>query len=206
MNALPGAMRVLFLDFDGVLNSSWDLQVDGRSFSTEELAVAESLLPFIEGPGYAHKIALDLRTLDRSAVERLNRIVELTGVKVVVSSSWRKTYTVEGLRRILAHVGFRGEVIDRTPVLPRVLEGKYSVEAPRGAEIAMWLSSQFQSVEYVILDDDTDMMEVAHRHVKTALSVGLTDANVGAVLTLFGVTPPLADTQGPEQLDPIQQG
>lgn len=199
-------MRVLFLDFDGVLNSSWDLQDDGRSFSTAELAAAQALIPYVDGPAYLHKVALDLRCINPVAIERLNRIVEQSGAKVVVSSSWRKAYTTEGLQRLLAHLGFVGHVIDRTPQLPRVREGLSSVPASRGSEIAAWIASRLSHVEFVILDDDTDMDELAHRHVKTQLSVGLSEANVRAVLTLFNLREPESETDPLGMKDPTLPG
>ena len=72
-------MRVLFLDFDGVLNSeSWML---------------------------AHPQANFLRALDRSAVALLAEIVSRTQARIVVSSSWRRMYSLNALREVLVEGG-----------------------------------------------------------------------------------------------------
>lgn len=80
-------MKIIFLDFDGVLNS------------IEFLATEP------------HR----LNRLDPAAVGRLNAIIARSGAKVVVSSSWRVKRSVDDLRLLLTDLGFVGEVIDRTP-------------------------------------------------------------------------------------------
>ncbi|MFO0548635.1 MAG: HAD domain-containing protein [Polyangiaceae bacterium] len=85
-------MRVIFLDFDGVLNSD---------------AFFERLGPVSDW---------DSR-LDPDAVARLNRLVAATQAKIVVSSTWRYDKSVPALARILADFGFVGEVIGATPVI-----------------------------------------------------------------------------------------
>ena len=78
-------MRVIFLDFDGVLNSdSFFRANDGR---------------YVPG------------ALDPGAVARLTALVARTGAKVVIASTWRLDYTLERIREILAKHGFVGEVI-----------------------------------------------------------------------------------------------
>lgn len=56
---------VLFLDIDGVLNSVETMRSGRWNAGTE--------------------------TLDPENVERLDRLIQLTGAVVVVSSTWRKT-------------------------------------------------------------------------------------------------------------------
>ena len=60
-------MRIVFLDFDGVLNSH--AYFNARTEKFEDVGEAGEL--------------------DPTAVERLNRIIDATGALVVVSSSWR---------------------------------------------------------------------------------------------------------------------
>lgn len=81
--------RIIFLDFDGVLNN----------YAAVFVALAE---------GRAQAI-------DRACVARLNRLVEASDADVVVSSSWRELHSLEELRAILEAHGFRGQVIDVTP-------------------------------------------------------------------------------------------
>src|SRR5258708_3844439 len=134
-------MKILFLDFDGVLNSNeWfsSLERGGRSTKVEQI--------------------------DPAAVARLNRIVDASAAKIVVSSSWRLGHSVEELQQILEERGFRGEVVGRTPDLNIV----------RGLEILAWLSAQAEVPEsYCILDDSNDMAALLPNLVRTSWRAGL---------------------------------
>jgi hypothetical protein len=90
-------MKILFLDFDGVLNHD-------RLFNA--------------------KLVDEVTFFDRAAVARVNTILAQSGAKVVVSSSWRHAYDVDALRAILESHGFSGEIVGVTPELhrPRGLE------------------------------------------------------------------------------------
>jgi hypothetical protein len=127
---------------------------------------------------------------DPEAINRLNAIIELTNAKVVVSSSWRHGRSVEELQMILDTVGFVGEVIDKTVHLGGI-DG-YTI--PRGCEIEHWLEKKgFQRINwsiekqqmyidksqvknYIILDDDSDMLYTQKEHfIHTSWKSGLTD-------------------------------
>ena len=82
-------MKVIFLDFDGVLNSE-----DWRE----------------------HRLSTDsILGLDEFAVARLNQLVEQSGAHVVISSSWRKLADTETLQQRLDAKGFCGHLIGETP-------------------------------------------------------------------------------------------
>lgn len=138
-------MRVIFLDFDGVLNTPAFLDEVG-----DYGAIAA-----------AHQI-------DTRAVDELNRLVGLTGAKVVVSSTWRRYHSVEELQKLLESRGFRGEVIGKTPEL----------WCYRGAEIQDWLYEHLEVEQFVILDDDNDMEKLAVKMVQMDPDKGLTEADV----------------------------
>ena len=78
----------------------------------------------------------------------LNKLIKETGAKIVISSTWRMSG-----KEMWKHRNMAGEVIDITPILPRI--GKRS--APRGLEIDYWLYEN-QVDSYMILDDDSDML------------------------------------------------
>lgn len=112
-------------------------------------------------------------------VNNLEKIILLTGAKIVISSSWRKSGLVV-MQQMWQKRGLPGQVIDTTPSLyvfkgtdnirfwnskldqkktPRI-KG-YSI--PRGSEIDYWLKNEAENIcteieSYVILDDDTDML------------------------------------------------
>ncbi len=138
-------MRVIFLDFDGVLNTP----------------------AYLDEVGYDGPVAASGQ-IDTRAVDELNCLVALTGAKVVVSSTWRKYYSVEGLQQLLESRGFRGEIIGKT----------LELWCYRGAEIRDWLYEHPEVEQFVILDDDNDMEKLARKMVQTDPEKGLTEADV----------------------------
>jgi len=135
-------MKIIFLDFDGVLNH-------------EQFYVKRHEADF---KGYGeHPIC----EFDFKSVLILNNIIEETDAKVVVSSTWRLGRSINELQSILDSVGFKGEVIDKTPNLRN--EGDYVL---RGNEILKWIRDNKEVIgqdyhefeNYVIFDDDSDML------------------------------------------------
>lgn len=157
---------IVFLDIDGVLNSS--------AF-------------FIQSPDHEDTEA---GAIDPAAVRRLNRLLASTGAVVVVSSSWRYDRTVEDLQRLLEVRGFVGQVVDKTPDITEQSEhGIFLRCATRGQEIFAWLQFQRVPVAFgsmVILDDDTDIAPLSHRHVKTDIfGGGLLDVHVDRAIEML---------------------
>lgn len=150
-------MKVVFLDFDGVLNTT-------RS---------DCMYGF-------------LPTLEELLVDRLNRVMTATGAHVVISSSWRihalHRVAPFGSNREatticsnwLTNAGFmyRDRVIDMTPRIA-------SYPSRRGLEIGQWLLTTSHAVESVlILDDDADMAYMRPWWMAVDPVDGLTDENV----------------------------
>jgi len=133
---------IVFLDFDGVLNSS-NYFVAGRKRKLERIKAGL----FQKG-----------EDLDTEAIANVNTIIKATGAKVVVTSTWRKSRTVEELATILQAQGLMGEVIDKT-------EDLSYYKCLRGNEILEWIKNHtnivgeyYKYTNYVILDDDSDML------------------------------------------------
>lgn len=141
-------MKILFLDFDGVLNSKrW-------------MATAGDVMP---------SSLLDHRNhVDMAAVARLERIVAATGAKVVISSTWRLIHPLSELKNILSKNGFTGDVIGMTP----------NSKGQRGNQIADWLNTNGPVESFVILDDSDDMVHLMHKLVLTTWEHGLQDEHV----------------------------
>lgn len=148
-------MRVIFLDIDGVLLNHGSLRLGGS------------------------------KHLDLECVKVLNDIIERTGAKVVVSSTWRRFWAKAELIGHLTAFGFRGDVIDYTPSL-RYNEGIFAV--PRGDEIAAWLAEHSEVTDFVIIDDDSDMARLGHKLVKTSMKTGLTRDHLERCLQQLGST------------------
>lgn len=141
-------IRIVFLDFDGVLNSAQYWQDRGK---------------LSDDFGWSSPEHEDYQ-LDKAAITRLNRLTSAPDVMVVVSSMWRMMRSRTDLRNLLARNGFTGKVLCKTPVL----------NMPRGLEIREWLRQTARNVSsFVIIDDDNDFQEFgSDRFVQTSFHNG----------------------------------
>lgn len=133
--------KVIFLDFDGVLNT----------------------------PAYMMQSGDRSNAINPIAVKIVDTMLNQTGAKLVVSSSWRIGRTIDELNEILQSRGMTNEVLDVTPQL----------SGCRGSEIKRWIDvncpSRLVFNEYLILDDDSDMLYEHHHHfIHTAFDCGIT--------------------------------
>lgn len=125
-------MKVIFLDIDGVLN------VMRQEFDDYGQLFHQNL------------------------VDNLSYIINETGAKIVISSTWRHR-GLDFIKNMWKHRNLPGEVIDITPDCWDLIKEekfglKYYDDVDRGYEIQDWLNNH--DVEnYVILDDDSDMLE-----------------------------------------------
>jgi hypothetical protein len=176
-------VKVVFLDIDGVLNTSKNYSAYSKAQSAEP-----ETNPAVRGRiDILHRHVHLL--FDKELVERLNKITRESGAKLVVSSSWRRFYNskdvgFDDLRKLLRQVGVEGEVVDRTPdVFPK----KFSQSIERGIEIQKWLSDWEERGEesvtrFVILDDENDMAHLMGNLVRTDGRVGLSPGDVETAL------------------------
>lgn len=143
-------MKVIFLDFDGVLNSTQSVIYHLRRNTQYDTIFFGDWCPI--------------------AFSNLVRILDkLPEAKIVISSSWRCGRTLDELRDILKEHGVvPDKVIDKTP--------HHSERgSERGWEIQDWLDAHPEVTHYVILDDDADMLEHQKPNfVNTDAHVGLT--------------------------------
>lgn len=164
---MGGNFSVIFCDIDGVLNS-WDFMENRR-----------------------HLPRPTKHCIDAVAVPRLNAITDRTDAKIVISSTWRLGRPKEKLAEILAAHGVSGEVIDRTPDFHErysdhpeddtvIIAGK-----ERGHEIQAWLDRNPGVSSFVILDDNSDMVHLRHRLVKTLFEFGLLDEHVERAVAML---------------------
>jgi hypothetical protein len=185
-------VNILFCDVDGCLNSVafWERRAAANEPGKAPRAEWE-----------ANRAIDPRRYVDPDAVERLNTLLDRSGARVVVSSTWRLPSLGEN-RAMLHRMGLRRartRVVGWTPKLER-WNGSLYLGATRGQEIAAWLETYgaAHAVErYVILDDDDDMGELLPRLVQTDHAVGLTDADVERALVLLNGT-----TSGASRPDP----
>lgn len=155
--------KVLFLDIDGVLNSGkYIKRLDGR----------------FDDP---------VNQIDPDAVVRLNAITDLTGCKIVVSSTWRLAFLgqmaepLRSLQGCLRMYNITGDVIGMTPNKANAVRNR------RGKEIQAWLDDHYNEVEkFVIIDDDSDMGRLKTHHIKTLFEDGIQDTHVRAIVSILG--------------------
>lgn len=153
--------RVLFLDVDGVLNSSRTCLTSGN-------------FP------HPHNYVERREMFDWAAIKMLQGLCRAAGVKVVLSSSWRLGMDAEWLAKFGAFLGL--PIIDKTP--------SATSQHGRGHEIKAWLDNHVECTHYAIVDDDSDMLpEQRPLFVKTRHEDGLTWEPFTELCAIFGVNP-----------------
>jgi uncharacterized protein (DUF1499 family) len=149
--------KVLFVDFDGVLNNSlmWNLY---GAFGMD--SQSDYLSPKL--------------------VSKLNTIVETTNCGIVISSAWRNEYSLDDLKKFLINNNFKypNNIIG---VTPKTLLGH------RGNEIAEWLKSNGELLVYAIVDDVQFNIEEMHpgKFVRTNSDYGLTHNDVEKIINIL---------------------
>jgi hypothetical protein len=105
-------------------------------------------------------------------VDNLKELIDATGAKIVVSSSWRWA-GLTNMKEMWKDRKLPGEVVDITPYdFQLVRKGKFNHEDDivRGDEIQDWLETNTYVTNYVIIDDDEDFLEhqIKDHFVKTS--------------------------------------
>ena len=140
-------MNLIFLDIDGVLNHALYYHEKRQAIRYKE-------------DGYP------MCDIDTKKVNLLNQLCYETNSKVVISSTWRKGRSLFQMAHILGDRGFNGEIVGKTPV---IYHDKLESHIPRGLEIQEYLYREYgydydEKVNYVILDDDSDMLYCQRDH------------------------------------------
>ena len=154
-------MKVIFLDFDGVittLKSGWNFDIE--------------------------------------KMKMVKRIIDETDSFIVISSSWRKN-TVEDTINLITgaskcYTGTPFLFPDRViGVTRRMFSSSYDGEikcsrVPRGFEILEYLNSNPDITNYVILDDDSDMLpKQMSNFIHVDGQVGLIDKDVFTAIKIL---------------------
>ena len=162
--------RIIFLDFDGVLNTARNiarLRAEGKPLSDEF--------------GYL---------LDAEAVTNLQTIIEQTDAKVVISSSWK----FEGLERMQQLWRARrlpGRLLDITPdylgCIGEIDPSNPDTFVGKGNEIKAWLERHAAAdCRYVILDDTPDVLaSQRENYIQINDECGITAANAKRAIEIL---------------------
>ncbi|MGH7744562.1 MAG: HAD domain-containing protein [Candidatus Dormibacteria bacterium] len=153
-------MKVLFLDFDGVLNSNVWFKAN------KDAILAQTTF-----------LARDAAEIDPIALARVRRVVELTGAQIVVSSSWRIGNPIDRLREIIKEAGWPDAPIIGVTPWPRNTTF-------RGDEVALWLKQHPKVTKFVCLDDDGDF-HPDQSLVQTSWDDGIQECHVERMIELL---------------------
>jgi hypothetical protein len=156
-------MKIIFLDIDGVLNC--------------ESAYKNGECNYVEWTNHLGEKDHHQSFCSWSK-ELLNKLIDKTDAKIVISSTWRSS-GIEFMQRVWELEGMHGTIIGLTPNFRGDING-YTI--PRGCEIEKWLSDngfrhinwdksvQQKYIEktgienYIIIDDDSDMLYGQRNH------------------------------------------
>lgn len=145
--------RFIFLDIDGVLNSARAVigfhNLHGKAYDYYR-EKGGRMKPDDDGVIFHFKTEIE-----STALGILKDFTEMSGAKIVISSSWRKLYDLPDFVAGFAWHGWENApIIDRTPAI-------YEIGSKRGDEVAAWLKKYSdehpdEEISYVIFDDDRD--------------------------------------------------
>jgi len=155
-------MKIIFLDVDGVLNCE-------SAYRSGECQYREWIWEDGRKDHYQRFCSW--------SKELLNKLIEETGAKIVISSTWRMS-GIDFMRKVWELEDMSGEIIGITPCMrnseiriPRGMEIDYYLENDLNFRHINW-SEEFQreimketGVEnYIIIDDDSDMLYDQRNH------------------------------------------
>jgi hypothetical protein len=157
-------MKVIFLDIDGVLNCE-------EAYRSGECKYTEWINH--RGDNDHHQ------SFCSWSKKWLNKLIEETDAKIVISSTWRHS-GIEFMQSVWKHENMSGEIIGITPDFRWKGEG---YTPPRGCEIDYYLKKvlnfnhinwdkniqqeymdKFGFENYIIIDDDSDMLYGQRHH------------------------------------------
>lgn len=153
-------MKIIFLDMDGVLCTN-------RAHIAQGLQHMPGHHPFMDA-------------LDREGIGMLNRFnEEHPDILYVLSSTWRKTHSKRAMEEWLGDVyEWNGKFHD---------DWATDEKGPiRGNEIERWLEAHPDTENYIILDDNSDMLDSQKYHfVQTDEYNGITAENYWHMERIF---------------------
>jgi len=143
-------MNIIFLDIDGVLVSSNHLLTNGRN--REEF--------------------------DPQCVLYLNELLQKTEAKIVISSNWRRIYSLHELRYLFQKNNVLDRIIGVTPF--------FNLTTMRGDEIQAYLTHSKDKISnFVIFDDEENMLNLSDHYIQTHFQVGIQKKDIEQAFQFF---------------------
>lgn len=144
---------IVFLDFDGVINTRFYYHKDGKLCG-----------------GFYHEEDMKVNNID--AINLLNKLCLETNSDIVVTSSWRKHTYINNkftTKKVLINSGLNEDinVLDDAPILDTGI----------GDEVRQWLIENNYPLDhpFVIIDDGCNPKEFEDRYIKTSFEKGFTE-------------------------------
>ncbi|MFB6344941.1 MAG: HAD domain-containing protein [bacterium] len=160
----PAFDKVIYFDIDGVLNSD-------RYFSANP-DVVEEQLKGVEDPGGIDQPA-DL--IDPEAITQLNRVVKNLEPTVVLTSTWRRHYSLREIDQFLAERGFQGTLDAGIREGPQI--------SPEKNELILWSEQEVDPESFLVLDN-RELLGIDNQ-VLIDSATGLTDSDTEDILLHF---------------------
>ncbi len=159
-------MKLIFLDIDGVLNSKGYFKSTKYCNETSNIPFEDLIFDYPE------------LNIDPSKIKLINDLVNLTGAKIVLSSSWRLFYDISRVQEILNNRGANFNIFGKT-------ERIFADYAERGLEIKAFLNSLNEECRFVIFDDVEEMGSLEPFLVKTNSDIGLTEVDISIAIKIL---------------------
>lgn len=165
-------MKVLFLDFDGVLNYRGWLINEADDLEDEYRKSDKK---------FTRENAHFLRDINPAAVQLLNDVMEANSdCSIVISSAWRVHHPLDELKSLLSHQGFlySHKIIDKTST---------GFDDNRGKQIRDWIITNLQKVDKIAIVDDysSDMAPFFPFLTQTSGETGLLPEHVEDINKTF---------------------
>ena len=167
--------KVIFLDFDGVLNTEeYFASLEEKGLPTED-AFGTLFCP--------------------NAVRNLQQIIDATDALIVVSSSWRFA-GLETLKQMWKERALPGTLYDITSLyvaddyICTHIEDKdfdyhEAMTSTREMEISTWLQEHSEVTDYVILDDLDSFRQHEAHFIKINPRIGITNEEIKRAITIL---------------------
>lgn len=163
-------MKVIFLDFDGVINNCGDID-DYIFYPVKDKSNRVHSLPFSAANITPLKMLFDFIIREK--------------IKIVLSTSWRQIISYDELD--IAFKNFLGfNNIDEKIIIDEIPLTFQSFEATRGNEIKNFLEKNLHINDYLIIDDNFDFLKSQKsRLILTNASNGFTENDFQKVKNYF---------------------
>lgn len=167
-------LKLIFLDFDGVLNSNQYFNSYYYFNLLKENNIQDAIEDVFAKAPHFH--------IDPQAIELINQLVEQSGAKVIVSSSWRKVFALDKINTMLGLRGANFQCVDITSF-------KFGYRY-RGYDIKEYLSDLKQDKNiipksFVIIDDIDEFSNYQPQFVQTSMTTGFTIDNLNRALKIL---------------------